>query len=63
MISAERGDGVREILKHLVTKLKDGPWLFPKDQVSDMPLRLLAAEVTREKVYLQLHKSHQNKIR
>ena len=56
MISAERGDGVREILKHLVTKLKDGPWLFPKDQVSDMPLRLLAAEVTREKVYLQLHK-------
>ena len=36
--------------------MKNGPWLFPKDQVSDMPERILAAEVTREKLFLQLHK-------
>ena len=56
MVSAERGDGVTDILDHLTTKMKNGPWLFPKDQVSNMPERILAAEVTREKLFLQLHK-------
>lgn len=54
MISAETGDGVKDLLAHLVSQLPEGPWLFPEDQVSDMPERLLAAEITREKLYLQL---------
>ena len=56
MVSAERGDGVTDILDHLSTKMKTGPWLFPEDQISDMSERILAAEVTREKLFLQLHK-------
>ena len=56
MVSAERGDGVPDVLGHLTTKMQSGPWLFPGDQVSDMPERILAAEVTREKLFLQLHK-------
>ena len=56
MVSAERGDGVADVLGHLTTKMQSGPWLFPGDQVSDMPDRILAAEVTREKLFLQLHK-------
>ena len=56
MVSAERGDGVADILGHLTNKMQSGPWLFPRDQVSDMPERILAAEVTREKLFLQLHK-------
>ncbi len=56
MVSAESGDGVADILGHLATKMQSGPWLFPGDQVSDMPERILAAEVTREKLFLQLHK-------
>ena len=56
MVSAERGDGVPDVLGHLTTKMQSGPWLFPEDQVSDMPARILAAEVTREKLFLQLHK-------
>ncbi|MBK8907683.1 MAG: GTPase Era [Rhodospirillales bacterium] len=54
MVSALSGDGVPDLLAHLVAHLRPGPWLFPEDQVSDMPLRLLAAEIVREKLYLQL---------
>jgi len=56
MVSAEKGDGVKDVLAHLASRVAEGPWMFPEDQVSDMPERLLAAEVTREKIYLQLHK-------
>lgn len=54
MISAETGDGVGDLLNCLLGRLPPGPWLFPEDQISDMPMRLLAAEITREKLYLQL---------
>lgn len=55
MISAKEGDGVQDLLKTLEEKLPASPWLYPEDQISDMPLRLMAAEVTREQVFLQLH--------
>ena len=55
MISALTGDGVRDLRNHLVSVLPQGPWLYPEDQLSDIPQRLLAAEVTREKAFLQLH--------
>jgi GTP-binding protein Era len=55
MISALSGDGVDELLTELVKTIPAGPYLFPPDQISDMPARLLAAEVTREQLYLQLH--------
>ncbi len=55
MISASKGDGVDDLVAYLKTKIQIGPWLFPEDQVSDMPMRLLAAEITREKLYLKLH--------
>ncbi len=54
MISAETGDGVDDLMAHLVARVPESPWLFPEDQVSDMPERMLAAEITREKLYLQL---------
>jgi len=55
MISAEKGEGCDELMEHLAGRMAAGPWLFPEDQISDMPGRLLAAEITREKLYLQLH--------
>lgn len=55
MISALTGDGVGDLLVHLANRLPEGPWLFPEDQLSDVPLRQLAAEITREKLFLQLH--------
>ncbi len=55
MISAETGDGVDDLVAWFAERVPQGPWLFPEDQVSDMPARMLAAEVTREKVFLQLH--------
>ena len=55
MISALTGDGVDDLKRHLAAALPPGPWLFPEDQLSDMPERLIAAEVTREQVFLQLH--------
>jgi len=55
MISAANGDGIADLLPHLTGLLPEGPLLFPEDQVSDMPERLLAAEITREKLYLELH--------
>lgn len=54
MISGRRGDGVEKLTSTLAERLPKGPWLFPEDQLSDMPNRLLAAEITREKIYLQL---------
>jgi GTP-binding protein Era len=55
MISALTGDGVADLRDHLVAILPKGPWLYPEDQLSDIPQRLLAAEITREKAFLQLH--------
>jgi GTPase len=55
MISGLNGDGVDDLKRHLAAAVPPGPWLFPEDQLSDAPERLLAAEVTREQVFLQLH--------
>jgi GTP-binding protein Era len=55
MISAETGDGVEDLMRVLVERLPEGPWLYPEDQITDVPLRLLAAEVTREHLFRQLH--------
>ena len=55
MISALKGKGVEKITEYLRQNLPDGVWLFPEDQMSDMPLRLMAAEITREKIFRQLH--------
>ncbi len=55
MISAETGDGVRDLMAFVAARIPAGPWLFPEDQLSDMPGRLTAAEITREQLYLQLH--------
>ena len=55
MISALTGDGVEDLKGRLARGLPEGPWLYPEDQVSDAPLRFLAAEVTREQLFLQLH--------
>ena len=55
MISALNGDGVDDLVAYLTGHMPEGPWHFPEDQVSDMTERLLAAEITREKLYLKLH--------
>ncbi|MDF1750513.1 MAG: GTPase Era, partial [Alphaproteobacteria bacterium] len=55
MISATRSDGTEDLFGHLVDKMPVGPWLFPEDQLSDMPQMLLAAEVTREKLFINVH--------
>jgi GTP-binding protein Era len=55
MISALSGDGVADLKDFLATHVPAGPWLYPEDQISDAPLRQLAAEITREKLYLRLH--------
>jgi GTP-binding protein Era len=55
MISGLNGDGVDDLLRHLGEIVPRGPFLFPPDQLSDAPERWLAAEVTREQVFLQLH--------
>jgi len=55
MISGLKGDGVEDVKQHLAASLPLGSWLFPEDQLSDAPERLIAAEVTREQVFLQLH--------
>lgn len=56
MISALSGDGVDDLAAFLVGAVPEGPWLYPEDQVADMPLRLLAAEITREKLFLELRR-------
>ncbi|BBE71172.1 GTPase Era [Oharaeibacter diazotrophicus] len=55
MVSALNGSGVHDLTRHLAEKLPEGPWLYPEDQISDLPMRMLAAEITREKVFLRLH--------
>ena len=55
MISALKGKGTDDLLKHIVENLKPGPWMFDEDQITDMPMRMIAAEITREKIYDQLH--------
>jgi GTP-binding protein Era len=55
MVSAETGDGCERLKAHLISKLPPGPFLYPEDDISDLPARLLAAEVTREQIYRQLH--------
>jgi len=55
MISALTGDGVGDLKKYLAGIAPPGPWHYPKDEISDAPLRLLAAEITREKIFARLH--------
>ncbi|MBY6048629.1 GTPase Era [Vannielia litorea] len=55
MISAEKGHGVDDLRKWLASELPEGPWLYPEDQIADLPLRMIAAEMTREKLTLRLH--------
>ena len=55
MISAERGYGVDDLRQWLAERLPEGPWLYPEDQIADLPMRMIAAEMTREKLTLRLH--------
>ena len=55
MISALNGDGTQDLMAYLAKRMPVGPWLFPEDQLSDLSLRMLAAEITREKLFLNLH--------
>ena len=55
MVSALSGDGVADLKAWFAAHVPPGPWLYPADQISDAPLRQLAAEITREKLYLRLH--------
>ena len=55
LISALKGDGIGDVAAWCASKMPTGPWLYPEDQVADMPSRLLASEITREKLYLRLH--------
>jgi GTP-binding protein Era len=55
MISAEKGSGVADLKARLAVLMPEGPWLYPEDQAADIPARLLAAEITREKIYMRVH--------
>jgi GTP-binding protein Era len=55
MISALSGDGVEDLKARMADLMPEGPWLYPEDQAADVPARVLAAEITREKVYLRVH--------
>jgi GTP-binding protein Era len=55
MLSATQGDGVADLKKHLADTMPEGPWHYPEDQLSDATDRMVAAEMTREQLYLQLH--------
>jgi GTPase len=55
MVSARSGDGVADLKRFFAAHVPEGPWLYPEDQISDAPLRQLAAEITREKLFLRLH--------
>ena len=55
MISAEKGYGVDDLRRWLAETVPAGPWLYPEDQIADLPLRMIAAEMTREKCTLRLH--------
>jgi GTPase len=55
MISAEKGYGVDKLRQWLASQLPEGPWFYPEDQIADLPMRMIAAEMTREKLTLRLH--------
>ena len=55
MISAEKGYGVDKLKAWLASQLPQGPWFYPEDQIADLPMRMIAAEMTREKLTLRLH--------
>ena len=55
MISATDGDGVDDLKRNLAARVPPGPWHYPADDISDAPMRMLAAEITREKIYHRLH--------
>jgi len=55
LISALNGDGVADVKAWVASRMPLGPWLYPEEQAADIPSRLLAAEITREKIYLRLH--------
>eukprot|EP01013_Petalomonas_cantuscygni_P025934 TRINITY_DN48077_c0_g1_i1.p1 TRINITY_DN48077_c0_g1~~TRINITY_DN48077_c0_g1_i1.p1 ORF type:complete len:308 (-),score=91.11 TRINITY_DN48077_c0_g1_i1:52-975(-) len=55
MISATTGSGCDDLMDYLAKRLPEGPWYYPEDQISDLPMRQLAAEITREKLFLRLH--------
>ena len=55
MISAEKGYGVDDLRRWLAGELPESPWLYPEDQLADLPMRMIAAEMTREKLTLRLH--------
>ncbi len=55
MISALKNDGVEELLEYLACSVPPGKWMYPEEQIADIPLRLLAAEITREVLFLRLH--------
>ncbi|NDV02330.1 GTPase Era [Pseudoroseicyclus tamaricis] len=55
LISAERGHGTEDLKEWLSTQIPESPWLYPEDQIADLPMRMIAAEMTREKLTLRLH--------
>ena len=55
MISAEKGYGVQDLREWLSGQVPEGPWFYPEDQIADVPMRMIAAEITREKLTLRLH--------
>ncbi|WP_185802668.1 GTPase Era [Pontivivens nitratireducens] len=55
MVSAEKGYGVDDLKVWLAGRVPEGPWMYPEDQIADLPLRMIAAEITREKLTLRLH--------
>lgn len=55
MISATKGNGVEDLVKELIDKAEPGPWFYPEDQLTDLPNRLMAAEITREHLFHNLH--------
>jgi GTPase len=55
LVSALKGDGVADVAAWVKARMPEGPWLYPEDQAADIPSRLLASEITREKIYLRLH--------
>ncbi|HEX2592743.1 MAG TPA: GTPase Era, partial [Rhizomicrobium sp.] len=55
LISALKGDGIDDVAAWVSSRMPEGPFLYPEDQAADIPMRLLAAEITREKLYLRMH--------
>jgi GTP-binding protein Era len=55
MISAKTGDGVPDLLAYVAKQMPASPWLYPEDEITDMPMRLMSAEITREKLFRSIH--------